>query len=155
MTPFRLIYGKFGHLPVELEHRAYWDIKAINLDYQVEEEKRKLQLSDLEELRLDVYENAKLYKERTKRWHDKRILNHGFKEGGFVLWFNSRLNLFLEKLKSRWSGSFLVKSVKPYGAVDVWSETTGSFIVNGQYLKQYATGYVVDQGLYLVLKEPP
>lgn len=62
MTPFRLIYGKSFHLLVELEHKSYWVIKALNLDDHATEEKRKLQLSELEEIQLDVYENANLYK---------------------------------------------------------------------------------------------
>jgi len=66
MTPFKLIYGKSCHLPVELEHKAYWAIRNLNLDPHLAGEKRKLQLSELEELRIDAYENARIYKERTK-----------------------------------------------------------------------------------------
>lgn len=110
-------------------------------------------MSELEELRLDAYENTKLYKERTKRCHDKRILNREFKEGELVLLFNSILKIFLGKLRSRWPGPFVLKSVKPNGAVEVWSETTRSFTVNGQRSKHYIIGDVVEKGLYLVLKE--
>lgn len=134
MTPFRLIYGKSCHFHVELEHRAYWVIKTLNLDYQASGEKRKLQLSELEDIWL-----AKLYKERTKRWHDDNILNREFKEGCLVLLFNSRLRLFLGKLRSWWSGSFMVKRVTPHRAVEVWSEPRGSFTVIGQRLKHYTT----------------
>lgn len=67
MTPFRLINGKSCHFHVKLEHKAYWVIKTLNLDYYVSREKRKLQLSELEDIRLDMYENAKLYKERRDR----------------------------------------------------------------------------------------
>jgi len=67
MTPFKLIYGKSCHLPVELEHKAYWAIKNLNLDPTLAGEKRKLQLSELEELRMDDYENTRIYKERTKK----------------------------------------------------------------------------------------
>ena len=66
MTPFKLIYGKSCHLPVELEHKAYWAIRTLNLDHNLAGEKRKLQLHELEELRMDAYENARIYKERTK-----------------------------------------------------------------------------------------
>lgn len=62
MTHFKLIYGKSYHLPLELEHKVYWAIKVLNLDYQTTWEKRKLQLSELEEIQLDVYENANFYK---------------------------------------------------------------------------------------------
>lgn len=153
MTPFKLIYGKSFHFPLELEHIAYWATKFLNLDYQVAGEKRKLQLSKLEELRLYAYENAKLYKEKSKRWHDKIILNCDFKEVELVLLFNSRLNLFIRKLRSTWFGPFVAKNVKPYGAIEVWSESTGSFTVNRQCLKHYATGYALEQGMHLVLKE--
>lgn len=131
MTHCRLIYGKSFHFPVELEHRAYWVIKALDLYCQTEGEKRKLQLSELEELRLGAYENSKIYKERTKRWHEKIILNREFKEGELVLLFNSRLRLIPGKLRSRWFGPFVVKSVKLYGTIEVWSKSMGLFTVNG------------------------
>ena len=71
-TPFKLIYGKSCHLPVELEHKAYWAIKNLNLNYKAAGEKRILDINELEELRRDAYENARIYKERIKQWHDKR-----------------------------------------------------------------------------------
>jgi len=95
MTPFKLIYGKSCHVPAELEHKAYWAIKNLNLDHNLAGEKRKLQLSELEELRMDGYENARIYKERSKKWHDKHILKKDFKRGDLVLLFNSRLSFFL------------------------------------------------------------
>ena len=99
MTPFKLIYGKSCHLPVKLEHKAYWAIKNLNLDHNLAGEKRKLQLSELEELRMNAYENARIYKERTKKWHDKNILKKDFKSGDLVLLFNSRLRVFPGKLR--------------------------------------------------------
>ena len=91
---------------MELEHRAYWAIKALNFDMKVAGEKCLLQLNELEELRFHAYENSKLFKERTKRWHDAHILKKQFQIGDLVLLFNSILKLFLGKLKSRWSNPF-------------------------------------------------
>jgi hypothetical protein len=73
MTNFKLVYGKPCYLSVELEHKTYWAIKALNFDKQKASPKRVLELHELEELRHVAYENAKLYKEKTKNWHDKHI----------------------------------------------------------------------------------
>ncbi|GJS32192.1 reverse transcriptase domain-containing protein, partial [Tanacetum coccineum] len=72
-TPFKIIYGKACHLPVKLEHKAYWAIKNCNMDLKKAEENRFLQINELDKMRLDAYESSISYKERMKRWHDKRI----------------------------------------------------------------------------------
>jgi hypothetical protein len=89
-------------------------------------------------------ENAKIYKEKTKKWHDKHIIRREFKIGDFVLLFNSRFKLFVGKLKSKWSDPFQVKRVFEHGAIEIWSERTGAFKVNGQRLKVYNCGELVE-----------
>ncbi|XP_058755634.1 uncharacterized protein LOC131628843 [Vicia villosa] len=96
-----------------------------------------LDINELEEIRLDAYENARIYKERTKKWHDKRISRKEFNEGDVVLLFNSRLKLFPGKLRSRRSGPFEVTKVYPSGAVEIKGKSSDSFVVNGQQLKHY------------------
>ncbi|GJV83789.1 reverse transcriptase domain-containing protein [Tanacetum coccineum] len=72
-TPYKLVYGKNCHLPFEIAHRAYWAQKNCNLDLIAAGEKRMFQLHELDELRHQAYENSRLYKARTKVWHDRKL----------------------------------------------------------------------------------
>ncbi|GAU10447.1 hypothetical protein TSUD_419210, partial [Trifolium subterraneum] len=106
-------------------------------------EKRKTQLHEVEEMRFHAYESSKLYKEKVKEYHDKRIISKNFHPGQLVLLFNSRLKIFPGKLKSKWSGPFKVKDVKPYGAIEIEDvEMKRNWTVNGQRLKPYFGGEI-------------
>ncbi|GKE91673.1 reverse transcriptase domain-containing protein, partial [Tanacetum coccineum] len=99
-TPYKLVYGKVCHLPVELERKAYWALKHANFDLKTAGDHRKLQLNELSELHDQAYENSLIYKEKTKKLHDSKIKNRIFNVGDQVMLFNSRLKIFPGKLKS-------------------------------------------------------
>ncbi|GJR00511.1 reverse transcriptase domain-containing protein [Tanacetum coccineum] len=139
-TPYHLVYGKSCHLPIELEHRAYWALKHANFNLKTAGDHRKLQLNELNELRDQAYENSLIYKERTKKLHDSKIKNRIFNVGDRVLLFNSRLKIFSRKLKTRWSGPFTITKVFPYGTIELSQPDGPNFKVNGHRVKHYFGG---------------
>ncbi|KAL1188097.1 putative mitochondrial protein [Cardamine amara subsp. amara] len=154
-TPFPLLYGKACHLPVELEHKAAWAIKMLNFDIKSAAEKRLIQLNELDEIRYHAYENSKLYKEKTKAYHDKKIISRNFEPNNQVLLYNSRLQLFPGKLRSRWSGPFTIKEVRPYGAVVISNAKGEEFTVNGQRVKHYWPNNETPSGHSVSLTDAP
>nr|GEX04446.1 reverse transcriptase domain-containing protein [Tanacetum cinerariifolium] len=144
-TPYKLVYGKSCHLPIELEHKAYWALKHVNFDLKTAGDHRKLQLNDLNELnelRNQAYEKSFIYKEKTKKLHNSKIKNRIFNVGDRVLLFNSRLKIFSGKLKTRWSGPFTITKVFPYGTVELSQSDGPNFKVNGHRVKHYFGGDV-------------
>nr|GEU69899.1 reverse transcriptase domain-containing protein [Tanacetum cinerariifolium] len=117
-TPYKLVYGKACHLPIELEHKAYWALKHANFNLQTVGDHIKVQLNELNELFDQAHENSLIYKEKTKRLHDSKIKDRVFNIGDRVLLFNSKLMILSGKLKTRWSGPSTISHAFPYGTVE-------------------------------------
>ncbi|GJR75591.1 hypothetical protein Tco_0087956 [Tanacetum coccineum] len=88
-TPYKLMYGKACHIPIELEHKAYWALKHANFDLETVGDHRKVQLNELNELRDHAYENSLIYKEKNRGSMNSKIKNCVFNVGDQVLLFNS------------------------------------------------------------------
>ncbi|XP_022007418.1 uncharacterized protein LOC110906619 [Helianthus annuus] len=127
---------------LEKMHRALWALKTVNLDLTPAARRRYFQIHELEALRDAAYERSSNVKEKTKALHDRGLKDlKEFKVGDKVFLYNSRFKLFPRKLKSKWTGPYVVKEVFPYGAIELFDEVTkGSWKVNGHRLKHYLAG---------------
>jgi hypothetical protein len=138
MSPYKMVYRKTCHLPLELEHKAFSIVKELNRDFKLAGKKRLLDLSSLDEWTSEAYENARLFKEKVKQWHDRRILKREFHVGEKVLLYRSRLRFFVGKLLSKWEGPFIIEEVYRLGAIKIASLKDNTMqLVNGQRLKHY------------------
>ena len=138
MSPFRLIYGKPCHLPIELEHRAYWAIKKLNLSLDESGKERLVQLQELQELQNESYQNAKIYNAKNKALHEKHINRKTFHVHDKVWLYNSRLKLFPGKLRSRWDGPYeVLEAYDNRSFLILDPKIKNSFKVNGHRLKPY------------------
>nr|GEV48056.1 reverse transcriptase domain-containing protein [Tanacetum cinerariifolium] len=120
-TPYKLVYGKSCHLPIKLEHKAYWALKHANFDLKTTDDHWKLQLNEHNELRDQAYENSLIYKERTKKHHGSKIKNHIFND--------------------------LLPSPKffSYGTVELSQPDGPNFKVNGLHVKHYFRGDILSK----------
>ena len=116
-------------------------IKELNYDFKLASEKRLFDISSLDEWRTQAYENAKLFREKVKRWHNKRIQKQEFKVGEYVLLYNSRFIFFAVKHLSKWKGPYIIEEVYRSGAIKINNdEGTNPKVVNGQWIKHYISG---------------
>jgi len=155
MSLYRMIYRKACHLLVELEHKKFWVIKHCYMDYDATRIARELQLQELEEIHNDAYENARFYKEKTKRLHDRMITRKEFHVGDKVLLYHSHLKRFSGKLRFRWIGPFVVSNIFSYGAVEITSlETNKVHKVNELRLKTFYEGWTIELTASVELAKP-
>ena len=131
------------------------EIKKLNMDLTRAGLKRSLDLNELEEMRNDAYLNSKIANERLKKWHDQLVNQKNFAKGQRVLLYDSKLHFFSGKLKSRWTGPFIIHDVQSNGVVELLNfKSTRTFKVNGHCLKPYMESFSRDKEEFILLDPP-
>ncbi|XP_042059481.1 uncharacterized protein LOC121803986 [Salvia splendens] len=137
-----------------MEYRSYWAIKKLNQDFQKAYEERRLFLNEMDEFRMEAYDSSSTYKERMKAYHDRMISPRELTLGDVVLLHNSRLSLFSRKLKSKWTGPYMIKKIYDSGMVELLAPDGTLFQANGQCVKKYySSDKVMEEEV--TLEEPP
>ena len=112
-------------------------MKKLKLDWNEAAEQRLTELNELDKFCLKSYERSPLYKENMKKYHDQKIEKREFMVGDLVLLYNSRLRLCPGKLKSKWTGPYLITQLFPHGAVELETKEGVRFKINGQRINLY------------------
>ncbi|XP_015944650.1 uncharacterized protein LOC107469788 [Arachis duranensis] len=115
-------------------------------------------MQELESLRLEAYENSRLYKEKVRVVHDKNIKHKEFRPGELVLLYNSRLRLMPGKMRSKWEGPYMVEKAEPYGVFHLHHPSSPKILkVNGHRLKLYHGEKMKDKKELeiFLLEDPP
>ena len=124
-------------MQVEIEQKGMWAMKKLKLDWAEVAEQRLNGLNEPDDFRLRSFESSIIYKDQMKRYHNQRIENREFVVGDFMFLFNSRQHLFPSKLKSKWTGPFLITTVFPHVEVKLDNKKNAKFTLNEQRIKIY------------------
>ncbi|KAL6342198.1 hypothetical protein AAG906_006812 [Vitis piasezkii] len=157
MGPFPMSFG-YSYILVGVDYVSKWVevIPCKSNDHRVVLKFLKENIFSrfgMEELRNDAYNNSNIAKQRLKRWHDQLVSRKEFHNGKRVLLYDSKLHIFLGKLKSRWIGPFTIQQVYSNGVVELLnSNSTGSFKVNGHRLKPFMEPFSRDKEKIILLE---